>query len=131
MEYDGKESLTKYLRRVELFKLQLQENKYKLLLEFINKWLNTKYKSLTEFANISEEALLSDTKHNRDILRQYSEKIIKELNIKPNNVDEETDSEEIKDKHIIYFLSHALSAIDYKLSNKSFKNVTYYTIRLT
>lgn len=131
-QYDGTESLTKYLRRLEDFKLLIKQEKYNLILEFINAWLKlreeSKFRSLTEFKDISERTLLLDLKHNRKILRQYSDHMIKKLNIQ-FNVNEETDSDEISDKYIITFLTRALSTIDYTLTHRITKINTFYTIR--
>ncbi len=132
-KYDGKESLTKYLRRVDVFKLKLCEDKYKLLLNFINEWLKLskefKLKSLGDFVNINEKLLLNDTKHNRDILRKYSDKIIKELNVK-FDISDETASDDIEDTYIIQFLSKALASIDFTLNSKTLNGKTSYTIKL-
>lgn len=131
-KYDGKESLTKYLRRVDAFKLKLQEDKYRLLLNFINDWLKLskefKLKSLGDFINMEESILLKDPSHNRDILRKYSDTIIKKLNVK-FDVDEDTLSDDIDDKYIITFLSKALTSIDFTMNKKNISNKTYYSIK--
>ena len=131
-KYDGTESITKYMRRVEEFKIKLVEDRYKLLLDFVNDWLqlmdNSRLKSLTHLKNMSETDLLKNPTNNRKVLRKYSNEIIKKLDIK-FNVEDDTDSDEIKDKYIIYFLSRALASINYTLGFKKSKDDIYYTVR--
>jgi hypothetical protein len=129
-QYDGKESMTKYLQKIELFTLKLNEEKYKLLLEFLNEWLQltNKMKSLSEFKNISEDVLLKNKKRNRNLLRKYSSIIIDKLNVK-FDINEDTDSDDIKDKYIIYFLSKSLESINYYLTSWQKNNVVFYTIK--
>lgn len=131
-KYDGKESITKYMRRVETFKLKLVEDKYNLLLDFINEFLglidNNRLKSLTDFKNMSETRLLKDPRNNRKVLRKYSDDIINRLQVK-FNVEDDTDSDEIKDKYILYFLSKSLVSINYSLTYRKYKDEVYYTIK--
>lgn len=132
-KYDIQESITKYFQKVEIFKLKLKEEKYNLLLNFINEWINDsnnqKFKSLTDFKNISEKKLLIDPKHNEQILKKFNNSIIKKFNIN-FNIEKETNNEKIKNKYIIYLLSKALSSIDYILISKSINQNTYYSIKL-
>lgn len=125
-------SITRYLRKVEKYRVKLQEEKYNLLLDFINEWLNypqkLRLKSFTEFKNLKESYLLKDLKYNRKILRKYSDDIIKKLSV-TFNVDDQTDSDEIKDRYILYFLQRALSSLDYSLSVKDIDGENYYTIK--
>ena len=51
-EYDGSESLTKYLSRIKDLRFQMNSHKYDKILEFLNVWLEKykiKLRSLTEF----------------------------------------------------------------------------------
>jgi len=132
-KYDGTESMTKYLRRVDCFKLKFQEDKYKLLLEFVNEWLKLsktfRLKSLSDFVNVEENVLLADKKHNRVILRKYSENIIKKLNVE-FDVEEETGSDDIEDTYIIQFVGKALSSIDFSLNKRPVGKKTYYSIKI-
>ena len=114
--YDGKESINKYMRRVEKYRDYMMKDKYNLILEFINEWLDVEFNSLTQFKSINENKLLKDKKHNRDLIRKYCQ------------LDEETDSEEINDKYIIYLLMKMLNYIDYGLTKKELKTNILYTI---
>ncbi|CAH6421321.1 Hypothetical protein KVN_LOCUS224 [uncultured virus] len=131
-KFNEKESITKYLKKTEQFALKLNEEKYKLLLEFVNQLLklsnDDKIKSLYEFKNIPEEIILKDKKNNRSILRKYSNNIIEKLKVK-FDIDDETNSEEIGDKYIIYFLSRALLSIDYCLITYQLSGKIMYSIK--
>jgi len=107
-----------------------------LLLSFVNEWLvplKIKVKSLTEFKKISEKSLLENQKYNKDILRKYSSKLTEELNMQDDDidVDSDEDSEDIKDKYIIYFVGKLLKTIDYNLIYKQFNKEAFYYIQKT
>ncbi len=130
----SKMTITQYLRHVEKYELYLKREKYNIILDFINQWLkyeskNAKLKSLTEFKDIRQKVLLEDEKHNRDILRTNSENLKKVFNCN-FTIDEDTDSDDITDKYIIYVVTKMLSAINFTLSNKKIGKRTYYTIKM-
>ena len=125
--YDGKESINKYMRRVEKYRDYMMKDKYNLILEFINEWLDVEFNSLTQFKSINENKLLKDKKHNRDLIRKYCQLFVDKFNTQLS-VDEETDSEEINDKYIIYLLMKMLNYIDYGLTKKELKTNILYTI---
>lgn len=129
-QFKSGESVTSYLRRVEQFKLKVIQDKYNLLLEFVNEWLKNeeKFSSLIEFVKMPESKLLHDLKHNRDILRKYSDEIINKLNPK-FDIDDETASDEIDDSYIIHFFSRACAAIDYKLVRYTIRSKTFYSVK--
>nr|QBK88439.1 MAG: hypothetical protein LCMiAC01_01160 [Mimivirus LCMiAC01] len=152
-EYKPHMTMYEYNLQVEQFKLALLKDKYNLVLRFINNWLyydkknkgstrrqlqsNQPYrlpvgqlKTLREFKNISESYLLRNLKHNRKMLRKYSKEIKQTLNFE-FSIDDDTDSEEIKDSYILYFISRALDKIGYKFSMKKIKyaDENYYTIK--
>jgi hypothetical protein len=131
-KYNGNESLTKYMRRLEDYKIMVNQERYNIILDFVNSWLKlediNKYTSLMEFKDITERRLLIDLKHNRKLLRDHSDRIINELGI-TISVDEETASDEITDKYIITFLTKALASIDYTLTHKSTARNVFYTIK--
>lgn len=126
--YDKREPLTKYMKRVERYTMKLQEDKYNLILEFTNAWINTIYTSLSEFKNIPETILLKDDKHNRAIVRKYSD-LFKEKFEVDLSVGMETDSDEINDKYIIYLLIKMLNLLDYTLIKREIGKKTLYSIR--
>lgn len=126
------ESITTYMRRVEEYQVLVIQEKYDLLLDFVNEWLNLKdddkITALTQFMKISEKSLLSDAKRNRDTLRKFSDKIIEKLN--PDfSVDDETASDEIDDKYIIHFFRRSCVAINYKLVSFTIRNKTFYSVK--
>jgi len=126
--YNGKESINKYMQRVEKYKSYFIKDKYDIILKFINEWLNTTHDSLAKFKNINETTLLKNNKHNRDIVRKYCDVFQKKFNV-DLSIDEETSSEEINDKYIIYLLMKMLNLIEYSLTKKEFNKKTYYTIK--
>ena len=130
-QYNGG-SVTKYFKSVEQYELNLFKDKYNIILDFINEWLNYpekfKLKSLIGFKNIKEGILLKDLKHNRDILRKFSSNIIKKLEI-TFNIDDDTDSDEIKDRYILYFIQRCLASIKFSLTVRKVDDINYYTIK--
>lgn len=127
-KYDGKESINQYIRKVEKYKIQVLKEKYDEVLNFINEWTNSNYYALSEFKNIQETILLKDDKHNRNIVRKYSD-IFKDKFDIDLSFDMNTDSDEINDKYIIYLLMKIVGLIDYVLTKKEFNKKTLYTIK--
>lgn len=126
--YDGKESVNKYLRRVEKYKIFVLEEKYNLILEFVNSWLKTNYTCLTDLKNYSETDMLKDPKFNRTIVRKYCEIFQEKFDINLS-VGIETDSDDINDTYIIYVLIKMLGLIGYYLFKKHLNNKILYSIR--
>ncbi len=142
----GTESVVNYMKRVKKYNdVDIKREKYKMLLDFINKWLNynKKYqlKSLREFRNIRESTLLYNLKHNRNMLRKYGTQIKEKLKFR-FHIDDDTDSDDIKDRYILYFTIRALNSIGYTLQcteiehrnntknkKKQILLVNYYTIK--
>lgn len=129
---DGEE-ITSYLKRLEEYKLSLIQEKYSVLLDFVNFWLDKSFKSLSEFKNIPETTLLKDLKHNRKTLRTFSKKLTKIFS-KTFSVDDDTDSDDITDKYIIYVLTKLLVSINYSLTSKKIPSkdsseILLYSIR--
>ena len=123
-KYDSSMTVNQYFKLVEAYKRQIVDNKYDLLLEFINCWLKYegKYKlnTLKEFKKIPESLLLKNPKHNRKLLKKYSKKIKKEFNI-TFHIDDETDSPEIKDRYILIFIKKALFEAGYYFNRRTVK----------
>jgi hypothetical protein len=126
--YDGKGSLTKYIREFEKFKAFVIKEKYNVILQFINEWLGTDYKTINNFSNRLEDDLLKNEKENRCLCRKYAEIFNKKFGI-DLEVDSNTDSDEIKNKYIVFLLSKMVNSIDYHLSKKIYGNKTLYSIR--
>jgi len=126
--YDGKGSINQYIKRVEAFKNKLIEDKYDVILEFINLWLGMEYTSLTELKNTYEYNLLKNPKHNRSVVRKYSDIFQNRFEI-DLSVGLETDSDEINDKYIIYLLMKMLGTIGYCLTKRNFGNKVAYTVK--
>lgn len=116
--YDGKETITQFIRRVNDFELLHKKPKYDIILEFINALINSKYSSLTEFNNIP----LYDITMNIKIVDQYVIKLANILNIDileltQNSVD------------IINLLHKILNSIGYSLIEKKINNQLVYSIK--
>ena len=122
----GKETINQYIRRVEEYKNIILKEKYDIILNFVNDWLNIDkdiiYESLTKFTNIKESILLKNDKHNRNVMQKYS-LIFKEKFQIQDNIDE------TQDKYIISFLIKLLNYIDYNLVKREFKGQFVYSIR--
>ena len=129
-KYNPKESINKYINKAEDYMMQMQQNKYNVILNFINDWLNINLKSLTEFKNIKEQTLLKNTDHNKNIIKKYipifNSTFDIELNIKEND-----DDEIIDDKYIINLLKYVLKLLklNYDLIKINKNNIITYTIK--
>jgi len=126
--YNKKETINQYMKRVEIYTMKLQEDKYDVILEFVNLWTNTIYTSLSEFKNIPETILLKNAKHNRDLVRKYSDIFQNRFGV-DLRVGIETDSDEINDRYIIYLLIRMLNIINYTLIKRELGKKTLYSIR--
>lgn len=126
LEYDGKESITQYMRRVEKFKAVLVNEKYNKLIEFVNKWLKLEGKkkitSLTDFRWITEETLLDDEENNAELLDSYHDLFINEFNLKINEKNK-------KNEYIIDVFRRAINSMGYSLRHKQKGQIVYYTVR--
>lgn len=129
--YDGKESIPSYTRRIEAYKASIKFEKYDIILDFINEWLNQEKKltSLSDFKNVSEKLLLKDPKHNRDLLRKHSNNLIKNFNVN-SSIEDDTDSDDINDSYIIYFVTKILNYFGYSMIAKIMNETKYYTIKM-
>jgi len=124
----GKETINQYLRRVEKYKTLILKEKYDVILNFVNEWLKAEYNSLSEFTNMKEYILLKNKKHNRTIMKKYCQIFKDKFNI-DLQINQETDSDEIKDTDILNILINMLNIIDYALVKKDFNNNIIYSIR--
>ena len=121
--YNEKETINQYLRKVQIFEINLKKAKYQLILDFINDWLENdefdKFSSLKEFSKIKKDTLFKSSEHNEKIIKEYTPRIKKIFNIKYTPK---------KDDSIIQLLSKMLIKIDYKLINYDKKGIKYFTI---
>ena len=124
--FDGKETLTQFMRRVNDFDLRNKKPKYDIILEFVNVLTNSKYTSLTEFMNVPNSKIIN----NKKIMDQYSNKLSKILNIDILELTKITTSEdEEQEQEIIIFLKKILSSIEYSLVAKNIDNKIIYSIK--
>ena len=126
-EYDGSESLTKYLSRMKDLRFQMNSHKYDKILEFLNVWLEKykiKLKSLTDFKKVPEKLLLSDETHNQKILDKYYSSLSSYLDTNNAEYDSDNSSTDSYAKlereykirnNILSFIKEILTTIDYTL----------------
>ena len=124
-------SVNEYLRKVQEFKIKLNNEKYNRILGFINKILklegDLKYNSLLKFKNISEKVFFNDTQHLLKVFFDDYKKLCDFLNVK-NDREIVIDGEINKDK-VISLINCVLSKIDYKIFYRSKNNLKYYFIK--
>lgn len=150
------ESVNDYLRRIEKYKQYIINEKYNILLDFLNSWLklqnNTKRESLTKFRNISEYNLFRDKKNNTKLLNEYKDKFKKvfDIDVEYNDVkkkvkskkeeskpEKKVKSKEEKSKpeydcykphYILTIFMSAIKLIDYKFIKIKKGDNNYYSI---
>lgn len=128
--YNPKKSINTYINKVEKYMMTIQQNKYNVILNFVNEWLNINLQSLTEFKNIREQTLLKNLDHNNNIIKKYipifNSTFEIELNIKEND-----DNEIIDNKYIINLLKYVLKLLklNYNLIKINKNNIIVYTIK--
>lgn len=120
--YDESISYCKYIRMVEKYNIQVNEEKYNLILAIINDWLKlqTKFTELTEFKSLDKDDLLANNSY--AILVKYQERIknIFEFDINLNKK---------KKEYIFFVLKKLLANINYTLSSKEGElDTVMYTI---
>lgn len=124
-------SVNEYLRKVQEFKIKLNNEKYNKILLFINKILklngDLRYNSLLKFKNVSENVLFNDTQHLLKVFFDEYKKLCDYLNIK-NDGEIVINGELNKDK-VISLINCILSKINYKIFYRSKNNVKYYYIK--
>jgi hypothetical protein len=140
--FNGKETTTQFLRRVEEFNLKIKLEKYNLILEFVNTLVKGNslvdykgYASLTDFKNVPASKLTLD---NKCSINECAANLARELGIDELDlvritaregdimaITKEDDSE----PHTIVFLSKILSLIEYSLISKDIDGEIYYSIK--
>lgn len=131
--YDGKESVTQYLKRAEEFKMKIIKDKYDDVINFLNDFLNLKgdsrYRSLTDFKNISEKKFFKDKKHTIEIITKYENVLKKQFRL-DTAIDvkmDKLDQEEIN-KKIMYIFTKILSSLNFKFRRREFNKNILLTI---
>lgn len=129
--FDGKESITQFMKRAKEFEIKVKKYKYDLILEFVNVLVSNNYSSLTDFINVPNNKL-TNFSHNKKIMDQYTEKLAKALNLNVFELtcityDEEKD--EYETNEIIIFLRKILNTIEYSLVSKIIDNEIYHSIK--
>ena len=124
-------SVNEYLRKVQEFKIKLNNEKYNKILLFINKILklngDLRYNSLLKFKNVSENVLFNDTQHLLKVFFDEYKKLCDYLNIK-NDGEIVINGELNKDK-VISLINCILSKINYKIFYINKNNLKYYYIK--
>lgn len=130
--FDGKESLTHFIRRVKDFELQVLKEKYDLILEFVNELMNKekKYISLTEFINEPDHIITSNVRHNKKVINIYKDKLAKVLNINVLELTCITSEEDtIESSFTIIFLKKIINSINFSLVSRIVDDKIYYSIK--
>lgn len=127
--YDRSMSVTEYLKQVAMFKYTtIDTDQYQSVLDFLTELTGEKKSHISDYKKISEKIILLDPKKNRYMLRKYGEIYKSKYNI-DLTIDNETDSDEIKDKYIFQILTKILKNIDYSLIKRQLGTNIIYSIR--
>jgi hypothetical protein len=108
------ETHNEYLDRLTIYNNKQIQNKYNLILKFINKWIKSDMKSLTDFRYINEKTLFESPKYNREILKEFCPKFKTTFFI-DTDINENTDDKDISTIMIITIFNKILSNINYRL----------------
>lgn len=128
--YNRTETVIQYTRRFNEYIDNVTKIKYNIILQFLNLWLNhynIKLNRLIEFKNIPKSKIIIDKKHNKKILKQYSDELYKYFNIDKLSF-ENVASDDIEEEDIIVFLKQLLNKIDYYLFKKEKDSDIFYSI---
>lgn len=129
LEFKPGESITKYLRRAQEFKMNIQKDDYDTILDFLNDILDLKgkyrIKSLIDFKKIKHDDLLLDHEKNKTTLKEYSPKFKKYLDYE---LSDDTINK-MKEEYLLYIIKDLVSKINYKLVKRKYDSGYYYSIR--
>ena len=129
LEFKPGESITKYLRRAQEFKMSIEKNDYDTILDFLNDLLDLtgkfRMKSLTDFKRIKHDDVLFDADKNKNLLREYSSKFHKHLDY---DLSDDTINK-MKEDYLLYVLRDLLKKINYRLIRRHYDSGYYYTIK--
>lgn len=114
------ETIYEYQRRVEIFMINNKRKSYNSILDFLNNWLESDCKSISDFKNIHENKT-TNRKHNKYIMKKYSKNLSNILNIKDYD----------PDSSILDFVKKILNEIDYSLQKKTVNDDIVYYIKTT
>ncbi|AYV83551.1 MAG: hypothetical protein Hyperionvirus8_35 [Hyperionvirus sp.] len=134
--YDGKESITQFMRRAKEFELEMNKFKYDKILAFVNDLIPQQkaYTSLLEFSYISRSDHIMNHAHNKKIMAKHSKDLAKVLNIDEFQLVRVTEPNEPEDyiieMDLIFYLKTILKSIDYSLIWKKTSDDVYYSIRM-
>jgi hypothetical protein len=124
-EFNPKESMPSFLRRVEAYNIKIKRKKYNFILTFLNLWL-VPYKitlqGLLDFKKIDITSL-NNEEHNKKIFDTYVVQVKEHLNLDYNHKKQTK-----KELPIIQLLKKMLSTIDHGILEKKYYNKIYYTI---
>lgn len=107
-EFDPTKPLYVHMHNLQQYYIKIKEPKYKLILEFVNKFYDSNFTSLKEFQSIDIDKI--DRQKFKDLLEveDYKDKLEGELQI---------DIDEIK-LDIVNILAKCVESIDYSLYRK-------------
>ena len=122
-----------FISQIDSYEAKMRKERYDILLDLVNQLLkytkdDTKLKTLLSFKCVKEKRLLKDPKHNRDVIRKNINNIKKVYGAK-FSVEDDTDSDDIEDRYIIYVLTKLLANIGYTMKSEKVGETIYYTIK--
>jgi len=120
--FDDNETCAQYIKRLELYEINKNKNKYGIILNFLNDCMNNynrKYKSITEFKNISYKYIYYNQKKFNIIMDKYVNLIVSVFKI---------NLQEFENTNFLLFLKRILLEINYNLVSKTINNEIYYSI---
>jgi len=130
---DSSLSLKRRMEKINDMIMSLKQDKFDLLLEFINKWLKLTGKDslreLTKFRYISERDLIKNKKYNCNLVREYADKFkdVFGLNL---SIDSTSPNNTIKKKYILHIIRKSLKYVNHVLRSKTIRGEIYYSICL-
>jgi hypothetical protein len=126
-KYDGKESISIYEKKVAAYTTKLMENKYNVILKFINELMSKNdenmYKSLIQFKKVSRTKLSKNLKKSKEVIKKYIQFFKNDLRL-------DFDDSFNDVNYIVYCLTKILKAIGYKFVKYQDNKDTYYTITI-
>ena len=129
LKFNPGETITQYLRRAKEFKLEIEEQDYNTILDFLNELLDLtgkfKMESLRDFKRIKHDDLFLDPDRNKKLLQKYSSKFLDNLDYK---LSDDTINN-MRDEHLINIIRDLLKKINYRLKRRKLDSGYHYNIR--